>query len=78
MVTAAALYDETAQQQVTSKLFTGANQQQRSQLRTVVTDMFSQQLNPDDGACRWTPDQQNRLRGFIDTVKALNPAPAPF
>ena len=71
MITAAALYDETAAQQLTTGLFDGVRRHHRSQIQQKMLRVFADQLDPDD--YRWTTEQQNRLRGFSATIEALEP-----
>ena len=35
--------------------------------------VFDKALNPEKGECRWTLEQQTRIRGFVDAVEALQP-----
>ena len=73
IVSAAALYDETAERQLTTCLFDGVETGDRADMQQTVADMFTEALNPGVGECRWTKQQQTRIRGFIDTVEALEP-----
>ena len=74
MVAAAALYDGTAQKQITSGLFDGVDRpRHRAILRTKMVNVFAGQLNPSGGhiARYWTPEQQDRIRGFIEVIEGL-------
>ena len=73
LVTAAALYDKKAQQQITSGLFDGVKQRDRATIRTRALETFADELNPRDKPCRWTAEQQTQIRGFIKTVETLEP-----
>ena len=73
MVTAAALYDNKAAQQLTTDLFAGVTVDKRETIRTATRDSFAEQLNPRTGDSRWTVTQQEQIRGFIETVDALTP-----
>ena len=76
MVVTAALYDETAQHQLTTGLFDVVAPSRRAAVQKRVLQQFRSELEPWHGECRWTSEQQERLRGFTDTVKAGNYAPA--
>ena len=78
MAAAAALYDETAEQQLTTGLFDGMKPSnlettRRVDARRQAAQVFRDELNPEFSECRWTPQQQTRLRSFIDTIDALQP-----
>ena len=83
VIVAAALYDETAEQQLTTELFEGVGATNRDMMRTNMLKVFGEALNTSqfettaghhrDGTCLWDQPQQNRIRGFIDLVEALNP-----
>ena len=73
LIVAAVLYDETAAAQLTTGLFAGYQTHERVHLQNRVRDVFQQSLNPGNGSCLWTDEQQHRLRGFIETVEALQP-----
>ena len=74
VIVAAALYDETAAQQVTTVLLAGVGHDNRADTQENVLYIFLQALHPADGdECRWTPEQQDRIRGFINMVEALKP-----
>ena len=82
MVVAAALYDETAATQLTTGLFDAAPDWERRHLRDHVLELFNDALNPktpggnfgsEAKPSRWKPEQQNRIRGFINIVEALQP-----
>ena len=73
MIVAAVLYDETAEQQLTTGLFDGAEPDDRASMRTNVLNVFAEALNPGFGECRWTEQQQDQIRGFIELVEALEP-----
>ena len=73
MITAAGLYDNTAQRQLTTGLFDAIPAYNRRYLQIHMLSVFEQQLNPDTGTSRWTTQQLQRIRGFIDTVEALEP-----
>ena len=68
---AAALYDETAEYQLTHGLFVGAANKHRLRDRALVA--LKEALNPPAGECRWTVEQQHRLRGFVAVVEGLQP-----
>ena len=72
MVCAAALYDETAERQLTTGLMDGI-QRNRADVQQAAVDMFTEALHPGVGECRWTPEQQTRIRGFIDVIEGLEP-----
>ena len=77
-VTAAVLYDETAETQLTTGLFEGVEPEEQAQMRTNVLSVFTEELigpvfEIDDGQCRWDTEQQARIRGFINTVEGLMP-----
>ena len=47
-------------------------------MRTNVLSVFTEELigpvfETTDGQCRWTDEQQVRIRGFMQTVEALTP-----
>ena len=73
MIVAAALYDETAAYQLTHGLFDGLRAPHRTSGRTVAHKLLLNALHPDYRPCRWTEQQQLRIRGFINTVEALEP-----
>ena len=73
LLCAAALYDDTAQHQLTHGLFDVGDQSEKRWLQKNVVDAFTRQLDPADGECQWTVEQQHRLRGFIETVRELEP-----
>ena len=74
MVAAAALYDKTAETQLTTGLFDGAAPDNRAGMQQAISRTFAKALNPpDSGECRWTVEQQTRIHGFINTVEALEP-----
>ena len=77
MVVAAVLYDDTAARQLTHGLFDGVpDPANRQRARQNMLYAFTEALNPPDGrGCRWTVEQQARIRGFIETVEALQPEP---
>ena len=68
---AAALYDETAQHQLTHGLFVGATNKRLLRNRALVA--LKEALNPPAGECRWTVEQQHRLRDIVDIVEGLQP-----
>ena len=80
MFAAAALYDKTAEHQLTTGLFDTWNHNSDSRSVTDVDDRivakqrvverFEETLKE---PCRWTDEQQERLRGFVTIVEALNP-----
>ena len=73
MVVAAALYDETAEQQLTTGLFDGVDDWNRPDLRDDTLEVFADVLDPPDGApCRWTANQRTRIRSFVDVVEGLD------
>ena len=72
MVVAAALYDDTAAEQLTTGLFDGVNPQHRRSLRTNTLAAFTIELNPKGEPCRWSEQQQNRIRGFVDVIDGLD------
>ena len=71
MICAAALYDETAQYQLTTGLLDGVDTYRHETTRLRALNVFRYGLNPEDGDSRWTAEQQNRIRGFIETVEGL-------
>ena len=78
MVTAAALYDNVAEEQLTTGLFDGVEKTDREEVQRNVLEVFKEHANPDKYQgpppnCRWSSEQQTRIRGFIDTVEALVP-----
>ena len=70
MIVAAVLYDETAEQQLTTGLFDVTSVQHRRIIRERMLGLFDDALTP---LCQWTPEQQERLRGFIEVVETLEP-----
>ena len=68
----AALYDQTAEKQLTTELFVGAKEQRRKRLENRAISAFKAAVSP---RCkpRWTAEQQERIHGFIDVVEALEP-----
>ena len=74
MGVAAALYDETAAEQLTTGLFDGVDPTLRQRLQTQARVAFESELcRAVAPQRRWTKDQQDKLRGFIDIVEALQP-----
>ena len=77
LIVAAALYDTTAAQQITTELFIGVQDWDslvhRRKAQKNARDIFNNALNPADGECRWTPTQQHRIRGFVDMIDCLEP-----
>ena len=73
LVTAAALYDNIAEQQLTTGLFDGIDSDHRKYVRKNVRSAFVSQLPPEATQCRWTEDQQFRIRLFIKTVDSQKP-----
>ena len=83
MTAAAALYDETAAQQLTTDLFVGVHPDKRCHARDSALGIFRYALDPSHGSwmptvdhpteCRWTEQQQDQLRGFIKIVEGLEP-----
>ena len=71
MVTAAALYDETAEQQLTTGLYDGVEPANRDLLKKNLLDVFNQQLNLDPFTTRWTIEQQDRISRFINIITGL-------
>ena len=69
MVTAAALYDETAAAQLTTDLTAGVDTDSVDTLRTNILKAFTEALNPGIGKCRWNEQQQHKLRGFIKILE---------
>ena len=72
MFTAAALYDETAEHQLTHGLLDDVHPLQQHQKRTAALDVFNAALNPPLDK-NWTSEQQQRIAGFIKTIETLNP-----
>ena len=69
---AAMLHDECAEYQLTTGLFAAAEDSKRARFcRTRLLSILKEALNPPSGVCYWTPEQQTKLRGFIDIVEAL-------
>ena len=74
VIVAAMLHDETAAEQLTTGLFDSVDSGlYRSELKAKVLTVLNDALNPSPGECLWTAEQQDRLRGFIETVEALEP-----
>ena len=74
IIAAAMLHDECAAEQLTTGLFDSVDSGlHRSELKARVLTVLSDVLYPTTGQCRWTEEQQDRLRGFDETVRALNP-----
>ena len=74
MICAAALYDETAEAQLTTGLFDGAGGHERREgLKRNALGVLNHALNPTSSELGWTPEQQDQIRGFITAVEALNP-----
>ena len=69
MIAAAALYDDTAQHQLTHGLFATATAETRDRLRHNTLEVFAQELKQ---PCPWTDEQQNQIRVFIDLVETMN------
>ena len=69
MVAAGALYDETVAAHLTTDLTTGVEGAFVDSLRTNVHAAFTEALNPGIGECRWTEEQQDKLRGFIEVLE---------
>ena len=67
------LYDECAEYQLTHGLVDGVEPEDRGFLQIQVERAFKKQLNPGISGCRWNPQQQIRLRTFIDVVASLKP-----
>ena len=73
VVVAAVLYDETAEYQLTHGLFDAVPYRDEC-LRTHALKTFAEALSPfPDGKCRWSPEQQDKIRGFMDVIEALDP-----
>ena len=73
LICAAALHDDTAQQQLTTGLFDGiADATQRRRLKRNIVTVLEPALNRSEGE-DWTVEQQTRLRSFVVIVEALNP-----
>ena len=70
---AAALYDDTASQQLTTGLFVGVGNDSQRLLKGTALEVLNHALNPPGEECRWTDEQQDKLRGFIKLVEALKP-----
>ena len=74
MIVAAALYDDTAQQQLTTGLFDGGvHDRERCHLRNQALELFDYALSPANGECRWTDEQRDQISGFIAVVEGLVP-----
>ena len=74
MVVAAALYDKTAQRQLTHGLFDGVAPDDRAGMQRAALAAFTGELNPPSGRwSRWTDVQQQQLREFVAIVEALEP-----
>ena len=74
LVIAAALYDPTAEKQLTTGLVDGVvDERDRYELRLRVRTIFDQTLKPDALFSRWTGQQQHRLRSFVDVIDGLEP-----
>ena len=73
LAVAAALYDETAAEQLTTNLFVGATTRGRHSLHEQTLAAFTEALNPPSFEFRWTDEQMARIAGFIKTVEALQP-----
>ena len=69
LIVAAALYDETAAEQLTTGLFDGVPTYEHRQMLKRRTELLEDALNPSEGACRWTAEQQHRIRGFVDVIE---------
>ena len=83
MIVAAALYNETAERQLTSDLFVGVGfgervspfqrVEERNDALIKTRDVFLNALTPETGECCWTAEQQQRIRGFVDVIENLEP-----
>ena len=74
MIVAAALYDDTAERQLTTGLFDGeVDERERRRLRNLALDVFDYALNPAFKECRWTSNQQSQIRGLRLVVGGLKP-----
>ena len=74
MLAAAALYDNIAEQQLTTGLFDGVDPEQRHCVQERIQEWFRLELNPPFGdRSRWTVEQTERIKGFVDLVEALEP-----
>ena len=69
LIVAAALYDETAERQLTTDLFVpGA----RRSLHASVLWAFKNALNPAVGECRWGSTHQDQIRGIITVLEDMD------
>ena len=80
LVTAAALYDSETERQLTTGLFdnttpTTWDADQTETQRRLMLRFFNSQLGDNTKASCWTSEQQTKIRGFIETVEALEPPP---
>ena len=71
LIVAAALYDKTAETQITTDLFNTVKPFHRVEHQTRTLDIFNETLN--NPASRWTTPQRTRIEEFIETVEALQP-----
>ena len=78
LVVVAALYDETAQYQLTHGLFDVADRWDRRRIQQHALEALNHALNPGSlpdphhEHC-WTPEQTEQIHGFIKTVEGLKP-----
>ena len=73
MICAAALYDGTANRQLTTDLFVGVAKQDRSVLHEHALLAFTTQLNPTDGSCRWSVEQQHQIGDIVTVLEGMEP-----
>ena len=70
MIVDAAVYDKTAETQLTTNLFNGVPPRKQGPLRNQMMQICFAQLN----RTSWTLEQRDRIRGFVDTLEALKPS----
>ena len=70
-VAEAALYDEQAEQQLTTGLFDGFDEKYRFRLRNNALDVFNHVLNDPPGQQHLSVDQTKRIRSFVETIETL-------
>ena len=75
MVAAAVLHDKQAEHQLTTGLFDNWHESptERAKLQEQVLGYLNDAFNDLVFSPRWSPEQHNKLRGFVETVEALQP-----
>ena len=81
MIATAVLYDDVAARQLTTDLFVGVETSEQPRVRSRTLKLLDYALNPQNyhgprkwsapDERRWSPTEQQRIRGFVETVEAL-------